>query len=203
VTLKSEEFLDPFTDKGTVRFVDQISFNAKVNQYAQDHQFMFTIVKHFILPAVKTEKENIEHWAKVFFKGCRTRKQLHLFCQNFLLTLPEDELAAVRWVEYLLKNHPGSLIDEVVCQASADSHQMQYSKQLEKELSDMFGHRGSDRMRKPSGKRNLVMIKSRLRDIYIGILPPEEKSKHPSLTRKRGKKRGGIAAGIGKMIELI
>jgi hypothetical protein len=52
----------------------------------------------------------------------------------------------------------------------------------------MFGHRGSDRMRKPSGKRNLVMIKSRLRDIYIGMLPPEEKSKHPSSTRKRGKK---------------
>jgi hypothetical protein len=25
----------------------------------------------------------------------------------------------------------------------------------------------------------------------------------PSLTRKRGKKRGGIATGIGKLIELI
>jgi hypothetical protein len=49
----------------------------------------------------------------------------------------------------------------------------------------MFGHCGSDRMRKPSGKRNLVMIKSKLCDIYIGMLPPEEKSKHPSLTRKR------------------
>jgi hypothetical protein len=43
-------------------------------------------------------------------------------------------------------------------------------------------------MRKPSGTRNLVMIKSRLCDIYIGMLPPEEKSKHPSLTWKRGKK---------------
>jgi hypothetical protein len=72
VTLKSEEFLDPFTRQGTIRFVDQTSFNAEVNQYAQDHQFMFTILKYFILPAVKTEKENIEHWAKVFFKGCRT-----------------------------------------------------------------------------------------------------------------------------------
>jgi hypothetical protein len=87
-----------------------------------------------------------------------------------------------------LKNHPDSLIDEVAHQASADSHQMQYNKQLEKELSDMFGHCGSDRTRKPSGKRNLIMIKSRLRDIYIGMLPPEEKSKHPSSTRKRGKK---------------
>jgi hypothetical protein len=125
VTLKSEEFLDPFTSKGTICFMDQTSFNAKVNQYAQDHQFMFMIVKHFILPAVKTEKENIEHWAKVFFKGCRTREQLHLFCQNFLAALPEDESAAVRWVEYLLKNHPDSLIDEVAHQASADSHQMQ------------------------------------------------------------------------------
>jgi hypothetical protein len=57
-------------------------------------------------------------------------------------------------------------------------------------------------MRKPSGKRNLVMIKSRLHNIHIGMLPSEEKSKHPSLTRKRGKK-GGIAAGIGKLIELI
>jgi hypothetical protein len=100
VTLKSEEFFDPFTGQGTVHFVDQTSFNVEVKQYAQDHQFMFTIVKHFILPAVKTEKENSEHWAKVFFKGCRTRKQLHLFCQNFLVALLEDESAAVRWVEY-------------------------------------------------------------------------------------------------------
>jgi hypothetical protein len=128
VTLKSEEFLDPFTGKGTIHFVDQTSFNAKVNQYAQDHQFMFMIVKHFILPAVETEKENVEHWAKVYFIGYRTRKQLHLFCQNFLVVLPEDKLAAVRWVEYLLKNHPDSLTDEVACQASEDSHQMQYSK---------------------------------------------------------------------------
>jgi hypothetical protein len=42
VTLKSEEFLDPFTGKITVHFVDRTSFNAKVNQYAPDHQFMFT-----------------------------------------------------------------------------------------------------------------------------------------------------------------
>jgi hypothetical protein len=35
------------------------------------------------------------------------------------------------------------------------------------------------------------------------MLPPEEKSEHPSLTRKRGKKQGGFAAGIGKLIELI
>jgi hypothetical protein len=104
------------------------------------------------------------------------------------VVLLEDESAAVRWVEYLLKNHPDSLIVEVAHQASADSHQMQYNKPLEKELSDMFGYRGSDRIRKPSGKRNLVMIKSRLHDIYIGMFPPEEKSKHPSLTRKRGKK---------------
>jgi hypothetical protein len=54
-----------------------------------------------------------------------------------------------------LKNHLDSLIDEVAHQASVDSHQMQYSKQLEKELSDMFWHHGSDRMRKPSDKRNL------------------------------------------------
>jgi hypothetical protein len=41
-------------------------------------------------------------------------------------------------------------------------------------------------MRKPSDKRNL-MIKSRLHDTYIGMLPPEEKSKHPSSTMKRVK----------------
>jgi hypothetical protein len=37
---------------------------------------------------------------------------------------------------------------------------------------------------------SLVMVKSRLRSIYIGMLPAEEKSKHPSSTRKvaRGKK---------------
>jgi hypothetical protein len=128
VTLKSEDFLDTFTGQGTVCFVDQTSFNAEVNQYAQDHQFIFMIVKHFILPALKTKKENIEHWANVIFKGCRTRKQLRLFCQNFLAALPEDESAAVRWVEYLLKNHPDSLVVEVACQASADSHQMQYNK---------------------------------------------------------------------------
>jgi hypothetical protein len=84
VTLKSEEFLEPFTGKGTICFVDQTSFNTKVNQYGQDHQFMFTIVKHFILPAVKTEKENIEHWAKLFFKGCRTRKR-YICCAKISL----------------------------------------------------------------------------------------------------------------------
>jgi hypothetical protein len=31
------------------------------------------------------------------------------------------------------------------------------------------------------------MVKSRIGDIYIGMLPPEEKSKHPLSTRKRGK----------------
>jgi hypothetical protein len=77
------------------------------------------------------------------------------------------------------------------------------SNWLKKELSNMFGHRGSDRMRKPSDKRNLVMIKSRLCDIYIAMLPPDKKSKHPSLTRKKGKEPGGITAGIGKLIELI
>jgi hypothetical protein len=41
-------------------------------------------------------------------------------------------------------------------------------------------------MRKPSDKRNL-MIESRLHDMYIGMLPPEEKSKHPSSTMKRVK----------------
>jgi hypothetical protein len=129
VTLKSEEFLDPFTGKGTIRFVDQTSFNAKVNQYAQDHQFMFTIVKHFILPAVKTEKENIEHWAKVFSKDAG--QESSYICSAKISVrwlLPEDESAVVRWVEYLLKNHLDSLVDEVACQASADSHQMQYSK---------------------------------------------------------------------------
>jgi hypothetical protein len=55
VTLKSEEFLYPFASQGTIHFVDQTSFDVEVNQYAQDHQFMFMIVKHFILPAVKTE----------------------------------------------------------------------------------------------------------------------------------------------------
>jgi hypothetical protein len=47
------------------------------------------------------------------------------------------------------------------------------------------------------------MIKSRLCDIYIAMLPPDKKSKHPSLTRKKGKEPGGITAGIGKLIELI
>jgi hypothetical protein len=58
VTLKSKEFNDPFTNKGTVHFVDKTSFKANLNQHAQDTQFMFIIVKHFILPAVETEKDN-------------------------------------------------------------------------------------------------------------------------------------------------
>jgi hypothetical protein len=188
VTLKSKEFLDPFTNKGTIHFLDKTSFNAKLNQYAQDIQFMFMIVKHFILPAVITEKDNIEYWAKVFFKGCRTRKPLHLFCQNFLTAHLEDESAAITWTQYLLKNHPDSLVDEAAQKASADSHQRQYSNQLEKEIKELFGHRGSDGRRKPSNARHLLMVKSRIGDIYIGMLPPEEKSKHPSSTRKRGKK---------------
>jgi len=188
VTLKSKEFVDPFSGRETVRFVDKTSFNAKVNQYAQDIQFMFTIVKHFILLAVETEKDNIEYWAKVFFKGCRRRKQLHLFCQNFLVALPKEESAAVSWVKYLLTNHADSLIDETARKASADSYQLSYNNRLEKALDESFGRRGSDRRRKPSDERSLVMVKSRIRDIYIGMLPPEDKSKHPSSTRKRGKK---------------
>ncbi len=104
VTLKSKEFNDPFTNKGTVHFVDKTSFKANLNQHAQDTQFMFIIVKHFILPAVETEKDNIEYWAKVFFMDCKTRKQLHLLYQNDLAALPEDELAAVTWNQYLLNS---------------------------------------------------------------------------------------------------
>jgi hypothetical protein len=36
VTLKSKEFKDPFTNKGTVHFVDKTSFKANLNQHAQD-----------------------------------------------------------------------------------------------------------------------------------------------------------------------
>jgi hypothetical protein len=41
-------------------------------------------------------------------------------------------------------------------------------------------------LEKNTDKRNL-MIESRLHDMYIGMLPPEEKSKHPSSTMKRAK----------------
>jgi hypothetical protein len=62
---------------------------------------------------------------------------------------------------------------------------------------------GSDGRRKPSNARHLLMVKSRIGDIYIGMLPPEEKSKHPSSTRKRGKKWDRRTSEIGKFNELI
>jgi hypothetical protein len=44
--------------------------------------------------------------------------------------------------------------------------------------------------RKPSDARHLlVMVKCRLHSTYIGMLPAEEKSKHPSSTRKSCKRQ--------------
>jgi hypothetical protein len=83
---------------------------------------MFIIVKHFIPPAVETEKDNIEYWAKVFFMDCKARKQPDLLGHNDLAALPKDELVAVTSTQYLLKKHADRLIDEMAQYASADSH---------------------------------------------------------------------------------
>jgi len=116
-TLTSDVPNDPFTGKGTARFLKKPSFISKVNQYAQELQAATVIVKQIILPAIETvifptieaERENILLWTKKIFKGCRRRKQFIMFCHNFLSLVPND--GNVTWCQSLLKDHPDDLMD--------------------------------------------------------------------------------------------
>ena len=82
--LTNEVLNDPFTGKGTARFLAKISFISKIDQYAQELQFALMIIKHIILPVVQTEKENIMFWTKKIFKSCRKRPQFISFCHNLI-----------------------------------------------------------------------------------------------------------------------
>ena len=180
--LSNQGFLDPLTGKPNLRWVTKESFNQKLSQRAQDTQTMFMIVDQHILPAVETEKNNIDYWARIFFKGCRTRKVLQTFCHHFCAAVPEDEDAATEWIKHLLKNHPDSAIDEVARIASAESHQKQYNDRLEKELKDTFGNCGSGK--RVSDKRHTLIAKGRLRDNYVAWLPAQKQSQYPSSTKR-------------------
>ena len=109
-----------------------------------------------VLPAVETEKENIEFWTKKIFRPCRRKKQFVMFCHNLLSLVPGN--GDVSWLQRLLNDHPDDLMDEVACQAEEVNHQQEYNDCVNKTLEDEFGTRGSGKSTKPSGKRNFIML---------------------------------------------
>ncbi len=201
--LSNQGFLDPLTGKPNLRWVTKESFSQKLSQRAQGAQAMLMIVAQRILPAVETEKNNIDYWARIFFKGCRTRKVLQALCHHFCAAAPEDEGAAAEWAKHLLKNHPDSAIDEVARIASAESHQKQRNDRLEKELKDALGNSGPGK-RAPDERRALI-AKGRLRDNCVAWLPAQKQPQYPSSTKRavKNRKRARNTISAGTLAALV
>ena len=165
-------------------FLRFTSFLSKLDFFAQCLSIAASIIDCCFLPHVDKEFGNVRYWSSIIFSGCEKRKQFVLFCNNLLtLICSQAQLNDGKITKKILTDHVDGVNAYVDTRATKKGMAKKYQELVERELHSTFKRtcKNTNRIR----TRNLVIVRSRVRDLTYPYLSRAAKDKFVSSTKRR------------------